>query len=209
MMHHFAFRDRSIVCLMYDTSTQPPNIRFRHLHERPSVVAASPIAYPFCPDRDMVVRCLARLKLGGFRYTRSLWYAVSQIAGAFRGTLIRAVVHVSTLRWFAMKRPLAYGTRYGWSLWSWPASGLAVNFSALARAVDKARLVSCEAIGLDRERLSTVAAWNIHIAQYSGTGTTLAVAHGHGRDAIGIDIDERSAELARDRVGPMFLEVVA
>jgi site-specific DNA-methyltransferase (cytosine-N4-specific) len=42
---------------------------------------------------------------------------------------------------------------------------------------------------------------------FAGTGTTLAVAHGHGRDAIGIDIDERSAELARDRVGPLFLEV--
>ncbi len=44
---------------------------------------------------------------------------------------------------------------------------------------------------------------------FAGTGTTLAVAHGHGRDATGIDIDERSAELARDRVGPLFLEVVA
>ena len=43
---------------------------------------------------------------------------------------------------------------------------------------------------------------------FAGTGTTLAVAHGHGRDAIGIDIDERSAELARERVGPLFLEVV-
>ena len=42
---------------------------------------------------------------------------------------------------------------------------------------------------------------------FAGTGTTLAVAHGHGRDAIGIDIDSRSAELARDRVGPLFLEV--
>ncbi len=38
--------------------------------------------------------------------------------------------------------------------------------------------------------------------------STLAVAHGHGRDAIGIDIDERSAELARDRVGPLFLDIV-
>ncbi len=43
---------------------------------------------------------------------------------------------------------------------------------------------------------------------FAGTGTTLAVAHGHGRDAIGIDIDERSAELARDRVGPLFLDIV-
>ena len=43
---------------------------------------------------------------------------------------------------------------------------------------------------------------------FAGTGTTLAVAHGHGRDAIGIDIDPRNAELARDRVGPLFLEVL-
>lgn len=42
---------------------------------------------------------------------------------------------------------------------------------------------------------------------FAGTGTTLAVAHGHGRDAIGIDIDEKSAELARDRVGPLFLDI--
>jgi hypothetical protein len=41
---------------------------------------------------------------------------------------------------------------------------------------------------------------------FAGSGTTLAVAVGHGRDAIGIDLDERNADLARDRVG-MFLEV--
>lgn len=41
---------------------------------------------------------------------------------------------------------------------------------------------------------------------FAGSGTTLAVATGHGRDAIGIDLDERNIELARERVG-MFLEV--
>jgi 16S rRNA G966 N2-methylase RsmD len=41
---------------------------------------------------------------------------------------------------------------------------------------------------------------------FAGSGTTLAVAAGHGRDAIGIDIDERNADLARQRVG-MFLDV--
>ncbi len=41
---------------------------------------------------------------------------------------------------------------------------------------------------------------------FAGSGTTLAVAVGHGRDAIGIDLDERNAELARERVG-MFLTV--
>ncbi len=39
---------------------------------------------------------------------------------------------------------------------------------------------------------------------FCGTGTTLAVATGLGRDAIGIDLDARNYELARGRVG-MFL----
>lgn len=41
---------------------------------------------------------------------------------------------------------------------------------------------------------------------FAGSGTTLAVATGHGRDAIGIDLDERNVDLARERVG-MFLDV--
>ncbi len=42
---------------------------------------------------------------------------------------------------------------------------------------------------------------------FAGSGTTLAVATGHGRDAIGIDLDERNADLALERVGPFFLTV--
>ena len=42
---------------------------------------------------------------------------------------------------------------------------------------------------------------------FAGSGTTLAVAEGHARDSIGIDLDERNAELARERVGGLFLEV--
>lgn len=41
---------------------------------------------------------------------------------------------------------------------------------------------------------------------FGGSGTTAVVALGHGRDAILIDLDERNAELARERVG-MWLEV--
>ena len=41
---------------------------------------------------------------------------------------------------------------------------------------------------------------------FAGTGTTLAVAVGHGRAATGIDIDARNADLARERLG-MFLTV--
>jgi len=42
---------------------------------------------------------------------------------------------------------------------------------------------------------------------FAGSGTTLMVATGHGRDAIGFDIDARNADLALDRVGPLLLTV--
>ena len=41
---------------------------------------------------------------------------------------------------------------------------------------------------------------------FGGSGTTGVVAVGLGRDAILVDIDDRNAELARERIG-MFLEV--
>ena len=42
---------------------------------------------------------------------------------------------------------------------------------------------------------------------FAGSGTTLAVATGHGHTATGIDIDERNADLALERVGPLILTV--
>ncbi|HEX9991618.1 MAG TPA: DNA methyltransferase [Acidimicrobiales bacterium] len=41
---------------------------------------------------------------------------------------------------------------------------------------------------------------------FAGTGTTLRVAVDRGRDAVGIDIDARNADLARQRLG-LFLDV--
>lgn len=41
---------------------------------------------------------------------------------------------------------------------------------------------------------------------FGGSGTTLEVAIGKGRDAIGVDLDRRNVELARQRVGPFFFE---
>lgn len=41
---------------------------------------------------------------------------------------------------------------------------------------------------------------------FAGSGTTLAVATGLGRDAIGIDLDERNLDLARERVGMFLVE---
>jgi hypothetical protein len=42
---------------------------------------------------------------------------------------------------------------------------------------------------------------------FAGSGTTLAVASGNGRDSIGIDLDERNVDLALDRVGPLLLQI--
>jgi hypothetical protein len=51
-------------------------------------------------------------------------------------------------------------------------------------------------------------AWRngIVLDPFAGSGTTLAVATGLGRDAVGFDLDERNAALAMERVG-MFLTV--
>lgn len=43
---------------------------------------------------------------------------------------------------------------------------------------------------------------------FAGSGTTLAAANGLGRDAIGVELLDTHAELAVDRIGPMFLEIV-
>jgi len=42
---------------------------------------------------------------------------------------------------------------------------------------------------------------------FAGTGTTLAVADGHGYNAIGIDLDDSNVDLAVDRIGGLFMTV--
>jgi DNA modification methylase len=63
--------------------------------------------------------------------------------------------------------------------------------------------------GISLDGYHTGPAWRPgHVLDpFAGTGTTLVVAHGHGRASTGIDLDPRNAELAQQRLG-MFLEVV-
>ncbi len=42
---------------------------------------------------------------------------------------------------------------------------------------------------------------------FGGSGTTAAVATGHGYDCTLIDLDERNAELAYERIGGLFMSV--
>jgi hypothetical protein len=41
---------------------------------------------------------------------------------------------------------------------------------------------------------------------FFGSGTTAKVALSHGRSFVGVDLDERNVEIARQRIGPMLLE---
>ena len=68
----------------------------------------------------------------------------------------------------------------------------------------------CTSCGLPSERITTVSwtdcvhsAWRTGVVldPFAGTGTVLKVASDHSRDAIGIDLDARNADLATDRVG--------
>ena len=71
---------------------------------------------------------------------------------------------------------------------------------------------SCGCPGTDGIRLDgyhTGTGWRpgVVLDPFAGSGTTLMVATSRSREAIGLDLDERNAELATDRVGPMFLTV--
>lgn len=52
-------------------------------------------------------------------------------------------------------------------------------------------------------------AWRpgIVLDPFAGSGTTLRMALGNGRSSIGIDLDSRNADLAAERVGPLYLDV--
>ena len=71
---------------------------------------------------------------------------------------------------------------------------------------------SCGCPGADGIRLDgyhTGTGWRpgVVLDPFAGSGTTLMVATGRSRDAIGLDLDERNADLALDRVGPLLLTV--
>ena len=64
----------------------------------------------------------------------------------------------------------------------------------------------CPCGGRDIEYVADHWRPGIVLDPFGGSGTTLAVATGRGHHAIGIDLDPRNVDLARDRVGPMFLD---
>jgi site-specific DNA-methyltransferase (adenine-specific) len=78
---------------------------------------------------------------------------------------------------------------------NWSANGAAQGDNSVVRQTETLGWTDC---GHNTWRTGTV------LDPFGGSGTTLAVATGHSRNAIGIDLDVRNAELACDRIGPMF-----
>jgi DNA modification methylase len=67
-----------------------------------------------------------------------------------------------------------------------------------ATTIGRAPVCSCEA--------NTGAASSVVLDPFGGSGTTAAVAVGHGRQAIHVDLNPAYLELARQRIGPMFVD---
>lgn len=73
---------------------------------------------------------------------------------------------------------------------------------------------SCGCPGTDGIRLDgyhTGTGWRpgMVLDPFGGSGTTAAVATGHSRDCISIDLDRRNLDLARDRIGMWLVEATA
>ncbi len=189
VMHHPALSDRSIVFFVNDASTQTPDVGFRHLHKRPTVVSSRSVTHPFRSDRNTIMRGVARLEFCCLRYVRTFGYSVTQVSSTLGRTLIRTIVGLSPFGWPAMERCSTNRTGNRSQCCGTTQQGASIRFSAPTRAVDESRLVPMQSVGLDRKVFLTVAALNVHTVHDSGSDTTIPVA--------------------RDRVGPMFLEVVA
>jgi hypothetical protein len=89
--------------------------------------------------------------------------------------------------------------------------GEPTNGQNTQRLVTTTGWTSCDCPGTDGIRLDgyhTGTGWRpgLVLDPFGGSGTTGVVASGRSRDAILIDLDDRNADLARERLG-MFLEV--
>lgn len=83
--------------------------------------------------------------------------------------------------------------------------------ASLVRQTATTGWTSCGCEGADGLRLDGFHAgtgWRpgVVLDPFAGTGTVGAVAVGHGRDAILVDLDERNVELARTRLGMFMTE---
>lgn len=185
-----------------DHSPRSPYIRLSHLHPC-SALATS------LPDSDRTERepvpsgntpelgC-AGTTLPSFRRL--------QVPCSFSSTPVRAVIHVSQLGRFSMKRSTT--NRANERSATRPRSSQCgpVRTAARFRAEQKPAHIARQAVRLHHHFSAAMATRRFdHAAKCTGSGTTLAVATARGRDAIGIDIDERNLDLARERIG-MWLQ---
>lgn len=199
-------RERPVCGFPHDDGTQTPYVGLGDLYPCASSVALVAAKCDGAHRQKVVRRTSTKL---GSRGSPHAFRRSPKIAGALGGAHIRAVVDLAALRRLPVEQHAA----------DWAgeirndrrtARGATVSLAARPGAEDQAGPIAGESVRLDRERRTAPGACCVdHASQSTGSGTTLAVATGHGRDAIGIDLDERNAELALERVGPMLLTVEA
>jgi hypothetical protein len=97
----------------------------------------------------------------------------------------------------ATTRSMSEGTRRGDGVNQWTADD-GTNGSGWAKVTNTIGWSDC---GHNNWRAGVV------LDPFAGSGTTGLVATGHGRDFIGVDLDDRNAELAIERIGPLYMTV--
>lgn len=121
------------------------------------------------------------------------WYRPNPVVGELFDKL-RPATSEAVWAWPHDRRPYWLGD--GSDLWTIATTPYRGAHFAVWPAELAARAIS-----------SLCPAGGVVLDPFAGSGTTLAVAAGHGLDSIGIDIDDRNVELVRERVG-LFLSVV-
>lgn len=207
MVDDHACRQRPVGCLPRHDRTRPPHVRFGHLDPRTVLASAGPDASGAHGNAVRRPRAWAKLRRQRPSFTLS---GRAQVPGALGGALVGAVVDLTPLGWLAVEHGATHRARQAGKGGRAPRQCAPVTFPARLRAVDEPARVAPQPVGLHLHRCAATATRCVdHARQYSGSGTTLAVATGHGRDAIGIDLDARNASLARERVGMWLTEVTA
>jgi hypothetical protein len=200
-----SFSERTVGKLPHQNGPRTPHVRLCHLDPRSEAIATVPAMAHRTHRKPVVWR--ARPELGGRRPSLTS-RGGSQVPGALASAFIRAVVDTLSFRGLPMECGSTDRTNQRSRYRSRSTESLSVLLSAPCRAVDKSAPVPSQAVRLHAKSHTATATRRFnHNRQSTGSGTTLAVATGHGRNAIGIDIDGRNADLALGRVGPLMLTV--
>ena len=211
VVNDVASRNRPVRLLPHQGGAGYPPVRLRDLDPRSHVAALWAVAKTHRPDGGPVVGDRSRLELRTRRTADPLrgWVKLAALEGGVPRAFVGAPASAGSLRSLAVEGSPADFAVQGDTLARTrrlpQRSHRWVGVLARIGAENESRLRLAQSIRADAHWRATGAARNIDHAS-NRSGTTLRMALGNGRSAIGIDLDQRNADLAMERVG-MFLSV--